>query len=121
MHSLISPPLLQLPDICIHSQVFAEYSIELTTSSGGAVFRWAEIYQQSNFVEQSLTLEAATYYTLNSSVFVPTHAELGSATTINHFRESPSPLYTTFTLKFCGLCLLTDTFLILPTEGNEAT
>ena len=73
---------LQLPDICVESEVSATYILEVKNSSGHIVRGTTADYHQSVLIEERWTLEASDSYTVNVTVFVPLYAGLGSQTNI---------------------------------------
>ena len=65
------------------SGVSATYILEVRDSTGALVSRIITEYQNSIPIEETLTLEICTSYTVNVTVFVPSHSELGSHTDIS--------------------------------------
>ena len=61
----------------------ATYILEVRNSTGALVSRIITEYQNSIPIEETLTLETCTSYTVNVTVFVPSHSELGSHTDIS--------------------------------------
>ena len=82
LNSLIPCVYVQLPDICSNSGVSATYIVELKTAAGDVVHRTTANYQHSILIEETQELDSCTSYTVNVTVFVSSHAELGSFSTV---------------------------------------
>ena len=76
----------QPPEICSdESGVRAAYILEVRSEAGEVVYRTATEYHQSDLIEDSLTVDTCSSYSVNITVFVPSFPELGSHTNTSQF------------------------------------
>ena len=61
----------------------ANYILEVRDSTGALVTRISTDYQTSIVIEETLNLDLCSSYTVNVTVFVPSHKELGRHTNIS--------------------------------------
>ena len=79
----------QPPDVCsAESGVRAAYILEVRSEAGEVVYRTAAEYHQSDLIENSLTVDTCSSYSVNITVFVPSFPELGSHTNISQLDVS---------------------------------
>ena len=78
---------MQLPDVCIESEVLAKYILEVKNLTGFVILETIEDYQHSRLIEVILTLEESGSYTVNVTVYIPLYADLGSHTIIKEFSK----------------------------------
>ena len=64
------------------------YILEVRNSIGALVTRLATDYQNSIVIEETLSLDMCDSYTVNVTVFVSSHNELGSHTNISKIDTS---------------------------------
>lgn len=77
---------MQLPDMCIGSEVLAKYILEVKNSTGFLILETIEDYRH-RLIEVMLTLEESGSYTVNVTVYIPSYADLGSLTIIKEFSK----------------------------------